>query len=67
MCQIIEFQYLGKTETVTVKFQKKKNPKKPNSKEQKDVLMAVEMPESNAGHHEFPEQLPFQSDVQFVN
>lgn len=29
--------------------------------------MAVEMPESNAGHQEFPEQLLFQSDVQFVN
>lgn len=30
-------------------------------------LMTVEMPESNAGQQEFPEQLPFQSDVQFVN
>lgn len=29
--------------------------------------MAVEMPESNAGHQEFPEQPPFQSDVQSVN
>lgn len=29
--------------------------------------MAVEMPESNAGHQESPEQLPFQSDVQFVD
>lgn len=65
-CIIIEFQYLGKTETATVKFQNK-NPKKPNSKEQKDVLTAVEMSESNAGHQESPEQLPFPSDVQFVN
>lgn len=33
MCQIItEFQYLGKTETVTMKFQKNKG-KKPNSKQ----------------------------------
>lgn len=64
MCQIItEFQYLSKTETVTMKlFLTKKT--KPNSK-QKDVLM--EMPESSAGHQEFPEQPPSQSDEQSVN
>lgn len=34
MCQIfIEFQYLGKTETLTMKFQKKKQSKKTNSKQ----------------------------------
>lgn len=48
-----------------MKFQKK--PKETQLQEQKDVLTAVEMPESNAGHQESPEQLPFQSDVQFVN
>lgn len=41
--------------------------KNPTPNRIKDVLTAEETPESNAGHLEFPEQPPFQSDVQPVD